>query len=238
MALEGASVVIIGGSSGMGLATARMARKAGARVTIAARDRERLEAARQAIGDDARAFALDVADEDAVRRMFDEVGRLDHLVMLAGEQPVGSLVDTDTSEFHRAVNVRFWGSLYACKYAAPRISPAGSITLCSGVSAYRPQPKRAVGAATTAAVEAFGRSLARELAPIRVNTICPGAVDTPVLERFFGGRREEMLKALAERLPAGRIGEPDDVAHAIIFLMENRYVTGITLHVDGGYLLL
>lgn len=235
MTLEGASVVVVGGSSGMGLATARVAREHGADVTIVARDRARLDAACAHTG--ARGAALDVTDEQAVERLFAGVGEVDHVAILAGEQPVGTVADGDLAVFRRAMDVRFWGSLYVCRHAPRRMGGRGSITLCGGVVSRRPQPGRSLGTATTMAVEAFGRAMAVELAPVRVNTIVPGPVDTPLLQRFFGDKRDAAMEAIAGRLPAGRVGRPEEVADAIVFLMGNEFVTGVTLPIDGGILL-
>jgi NAD(P)-dependent dehydrogenase (short-subunit alcohol dehydrogenase family) len=114
----------------------------------------------------------------------------------------------------------------------------GSFTFCSGVSAFRPRADRSAGAAATAALESFGRAMAVELAPIRVNTICPGSFDTPALDRAFGARKEEVMRAYLAQLPLGRLGRPDELAHAVLFLMTATYVTGTVLHVDGGALLI
>lgn len=236
ISLEGASVVVFGGSSGMGLATAKMAQTAGARVTIAGRDTTRLDAAVREIGGDVSLFSLDVADEEAVAKLFDGLDRVDHVATLAGAAAHGKIAELDVADMRRPMDVRFWGSVHIAKHAAPKMPPGGSITFCSGVAAARPVPGRALGTATTAATEALGRALAAELAPVRVNTVRPGAVDTPMLARFTGERHAEVLAAEAQRLPVGRVGAPEDIAQAIIFLMTNPFVTGATITVDGGHL--
>jgi NAD(P)-dependent dehydrogenase (short-subunit alcohol dehydrogenase family) len=237
-ALAGRSVVVVGGSSGMGLATARMARDAGASVSIAGRDAERLEAASSDLGPDIRCIQVDVSNETQVRDLFASLDQVDHVVTLAGASVYGRVAETETEVLRVPMEVRFWGSLYICKYAPGKMNGQGSITLSSGVVVERSGPGRGVGAASTAATEAFARAMARELAPIRVNTIRPGGVDTPMTERLFGDGREKFVAEQAARLPVGRFGEPDDIARAILFLMEDGYVTGITLTVDGGHLLL
>jgi NAD(P)-dependent dehydrogenase (short-subunit alcohol dehydrogenase family) len=236
--LDGASVVVVGGSSGIGLATACLAREAGARVTIASRDEDRLERARETVGGDTLAVRLDVSDETQVAALFERVGRVDHVANLAGAAVAGLITETETAILRTPMEVRFWGSLFVAKYAAPRMDRGGSITFTSGIIVERPMAGRALGTATTAATEGLGRALAVELAPIRVNTVRPGAVDTPMTQRTMGDRRVEFLEAQAKRLPAGRVGAPEDLAEAFLFLMTNRYVTGITLTVDGGHLLL
>ncbi|HEY4332993.1 MAG TPA: SDR family oxidoreductase [Ilumatobacteraceae bacterium] len=237
LSLDGAHVVVLGGSSGMGLATARMAREAGAHVTIVGRDRDRLAAAHASLGDGVRAVAADVADRDALAAAFEGMDRVDHVANLAGEQPAAPVSSTPRDLMARAIDVRVWAAYNACALALPMMNPEGSFTFCSGLSAYRPRAGRSSGAVATGAVEALTRALAVELGPIRVNAICPGPIDTPVLDRAFGANKVEALRPVTDKLPVPRLGTSDEVADAICFLMRNTYVTGITLHVDGGALL-
>jgi len=237
-ALEGTTVVVVGASSGMGLATAVAAHAAGANVVIVARDPERLEAARGTVGEGTRAFAFDAADSDAVEAMFAELGGVDHVACFTGEQPASSVADTTHDQYQRALDARVWAARNLCAAAAPRMSSTGSFTFCSGLSAYRPRPGRAAGAAATAALESYARGMAVELAPIRVNTVCPGSFDTPVLDRAFGDRKAEALKPFLSTLPLKRLGRPEELAHAVLFLMTNGYKTGTVLHVNGGALLI
>ena len=136
------------------------------------------------------------------------------------------------------MDARVWAARNLCAAGAPRMPPTGSFTFCSGVSAFRPRANRSAGAAATAAVESFARAMAVELAPIRVNSICPGSFDTPVLDRAFGERKDEVLRPYLDQLPLGRLGQPEELAHAMLFLMTATYVTGTVLHVDGGALLI
>jgi NAD(P)-dependent dehydrogenase (short-subunit alcohol dehydrogenase family) len=236
--LNGQVVVVVGASSGLGLATAAAALAAGAEVTIVARDRGRLEVARDSIGGSVRTVALDAADADAVAAMFEGLDRVDHVASFTGEQPTGSVHETTHAQLQGALDARVWAARNLCAAAAPRMPSTGSFTFCSGVSAWRPRAGRAAGAAATAAVESYGRAMAVELAPIRVNTICPGAFDTPVLDRTFGDRKADALQPYLSTLPVGRLGQPHELAHAALFLMTNAYVTGTVLHVDGGSLLI
>lgn len=235
--LQGATVVVLGGSSGMGLATAQAAGAAGARVVIAARNAERLDEARATLPGDALGFALDAADTSAVTAMFGEVGPVDHVACFTGDQPAAPIADTGHDLMVQAMDARVWAARNACVAAAPTMPPGGSFTFCSGLSSLKPRAGRSAGALSTAALESFGRAMAVELAPIRVNTVCPGAFDTPVLDRAFGDAKAEAVRPFVERLPIQRLGRPDELAHAVLFLMTNTYVTGTVLHVDGGALL-
>lgn len=234
--LEGASVVVIGGSSGIGLASAGAARAAGASVTIVGRSREKLEYARTKIGNEISTFALDVTDRAAVEVLFSRVERVDHLLVSAAETTSTRIEEDEFEGVKPTVDVRLWGGLYAAKYAARKME-GGSITFMSGTSTWRPYPGSSVVAASGGAIEALGRALALELAPIRVNTICAGIVDTPLLEDFYGKLREEILRELESSLPVGRIGRPEDIADGVIFLMGNSFITGTVLYIDGGKLL-
>lgn len=237
-ALEGAVVVVVGGTSGMGLATAHAAQDAGAEVVVVGRNPDRLRAACHRLGGHARGHALDAADATAVEELFGALGRVDHVVSFAGEQPEASVAATSEDLYRRAVDARLWASRNLCAATAERMPPGGSFTFCSGVSAWRPRPNRSIGAAATAAVESFARGMAVELAPIRVNTLCPGSFDTPVLDRVFGDRKEAALAPYLSTLPLGRLGRPEEMAHAALFLMTNGYMTGTVLHIDGGSLLI
>ena len=234
---EGAEVVVLGASSGMGLATARAAAAEGATVTLVARRVEPLERARDSIGGSSRAEALDAADADAVEALFAELGTVDHVVSFTGDQPTGTVASTDHDTYVRALDARVWAGRNACASAAPRMRPGGSFTFCSGVSAIRARPNRFAGAVATAGLESFVRAMAVELAPLRVNAVRPGAFDTPVLDRAFGADREAAMTKFLSTLPAGRLGHVDELADAVLFLMGNGYVTGTILGIDGGALL-
>jgi NAD(P)-dependent dehydrogenase (short-subunit alcohol dehydrogenase family) len=231
--MQDASVVVIGGSSGIGLATAMLTSAAGARVTIAGRDEVRLAAALESLPGDAQGVALDVADEVAVRDLFDSFDHIDHVATLAGTHVSGALADLDTGALRGPVDNRFWGPLYICKYAAPKMT-TGSITLCTGAGVARPRAGSAIVSAAAGGSEVLARAMAVELAPVRVNVVRPGIVDTPLLDRLAASGRDEVFKAMAKRIPLGRVAQPEEIADAILFLMANEYVTGTTLTIDGG----
>jgi len=226
-------VVVLGGSSGMGLATAKAAKADGARVVIAGRSRERLQAARAVLGDGVRTVALDVGDEMGTRALFSELGPVDHVFITAGAVLFDPKLAPDAASVRPALDTRFWGAFNAAKFAAANMSAGGSITFTSGTAAMRPIRGASVAGASCGAVEAFARSLAVDLAPIRVNTIQPGLIDTPFLDTL-GERRSAIIAEYSRRLPVGRVGRTEDVADAVLFLMKNGFVTGITLTVDGG----
>jgi NAD(P)-dependent dehydrogenase (short-subunit alcohol dehydrogenase family) len=239
MDLDGKRVVIIGGSSGMGLATAAGAAAAGARVTIASSDQSRLDAALAALPGDCDGVVADARSEASLAKALAQIGELDHLVYTAGDsvapRPLGEVTLADA---RRLFDVRFWGAVAAVKHAAPMIRPAGSVVLTSGTVAVRPSAGAALVAAGAAAIEGLIRGLAIELAPVRVNAVRPGAIRTPMWDAVPEPRRSALLGAQAERTLTKTVGEPDQIATAHLYLMDNRFVTGTVLTVDGGTVLL
>jgi NAD(P)-dependent dehydrogenase (short-subunit alcohol dehydrogenase family) len=234
MTLTGKTIVILGGSSGIGLATARGAQAEGAKVIITGRSGERLKAAQGELGGDIRTIALDVQDEAGTRALFGGLDHADHVFITAGEIVFDPKLKGDAATVRPALDTRFWGAFNAAKYAAPKIAAGGSITFMSGTAAIRPLPGAAVGTASCAAIEGFARALAVELKPIRVNVIQPGLVDTPFLDLFGKDRRAALLAEYSKRILVGRPGTAAEIADAVLFLMKNGFVTGITLTVDGG----
>lgn len=238
MSLVDQRVVVIGGSSGMGLATARAAAAAGASVTIASSGKERLDAALAELPDTCEGFVTDVRDDANIAALFEHVGELDHLVYTAGDaldqRPLAELpLDVARSLF----DVRFWGVVAAVKHAAPRIRPGGSIVLTSGIIGVRPTPGAALAASSVGAIEGLARGLAVDLAPVRVNTVRPGPVHTPMWDGLPQPQLDAMVAAFTERTLTKAIGEADQVAATNLYLMENRFVTGAVITVDGGFVL-
>ncbi len=237
--MEGARIVIVGGSSGMGLALAGRLLDEGAIVTIAGRNAEKLAAARRALGDQpgVSTAVLDLTQEEAVEAFFATWGTVDHIVSTAAdiEGAYRLLPDIELAAAQRVVESKFYGPLLLAKYGAPCLLPSGSITFTSGVAAYRPAARGSVVAAVNAALEGLVRALAVELAPLRINAVSPGWVDTPIWSFVAGDAKEATLEAMAKRLPAGRVGRPEDIADAIRFLIGNGFTTGTILHVEGGH---
>ena len=238
MTLENQMVVVLGGSSGMGLATAKAAKAEGARVVVTGRTSQKLRVAEAELGKGARVIALDISDEAGTRKLFEGLDRVDHIFITGAAVGFGLGLSAESAALRPSMDTRFWGSLYAAKYGGSKMTSGGSITFMSGTSVLKPIPGASVGSASCGAVEAFARSLAVDLAPIRVNTIVPGFIDTPLIKELAGDQAEAIMAREAARLPVKRIGRPEDIADAVLFLMKNTYVTGITLTVDGGRLLI
>ncbi len=233
-ALADQFVLILGGTSGLGLGIAKAARDAGAVVIVAARSTDKLAAVAAEFG--FKTAQADATKDTDVARLFEELGELDHVVVTAGEGVVGPVVDHTYEELRPTLDAKINGAFNVGRYGGRHIRAGGSITLVSGLAASRPFVGGSTAAAGNAGVEALARVLALELKPVRVNTIVPGVIETPMLDRVFGTRRAETVKAIANRLPVGRIGTTEDVAHAVLFLLTNGFATGSTLHLDGGAL--
>ena len=236
MNLDNKQVVVFGGSSGIGLAIAKAVLDRGARVTIVGRSPERLEQAANGLNRaQVRTIAADVSDEQDVRRVFDELGSapVHHVVLTAVEPHYQPVQELDLVRARKTIDSKLMAALHVAKHA--RIESGGSLIFTSGIAAYRPGPGGAVIAAVNGALGALARALALELAPVRVNVLSPGWVDTPVWTQLAGDQKAERLAQQGRRLPVGRVGAPEDLAHAAVFLMENGFTTGEELHVEGGH---
>jgi NAD(P)-dependent dehydrogenase (short-subunit alcohol dehydrogenase family) len=230
------TVVITGGASGIGLATARMVVDRGGRVILMGRSLGRLKAAQAELGAAAAIAELDVTDEDAVRRTFTGVERIDHLITAAAGTLRGRLIDLDTQRARELFDSKFWGQYHCVKYAASRMAADGSVVLFSGWISRKPAVEMSTLAAVDGAIEALARTLALELAPVRVNAITPGQIDTPLWRsRLSETEARAHFDRVAHAHPVGRVGTADDVAQAIILLMMNRFMTGAVLDIDGGW---
>ena len=231
------TVVVIGGGSGMGLAVARRCLADGARVVIAGRSAERLARARAEL-DRVETATVDLGDQAGVARLFDHVGALRHLVVTAGDLPYGPVSTLTEDALMRGVRSKILGPFFAAQHAAPRMGAGGSITFTSGIAAYRPIPGGSVAAAVNGAIDSMVRAFALELAPVRVNAVSPGWVDTPIWDTLATPQAKRMRFAeMGSRLPGGRIATPDDIANAIVYVMNDAFVTSTVLHAEGGQLL-
>lgn len=203
-------------------------------MTLVGRDRDKLNRAASLLGG-ARIAVADIADRVAVEAVFAEIERVDHLVITAGSYAPGKLADTDLDVLLLTLQERIAGPMYAIKAALPRIPPTGSIMLTSGQLSDRPTDTgTSVISAALRGVEGLAQSLALELRPIRVNVIAPGLIDTPLLDSFGADVKSMVLDSAAAKSPVSRVGRPEEPAHGIVFLMENGFVNGEVLHVDGG----
>ena len=237
MTLADKTVLVLGGTSGIGFAVAAAAVSAGAHAVVVSSSAERVQRAVKALGGDrrARGHALDLTDEGAVRALFEREPSFDHLVFTAGESlALSKLADVDIAAAQRFFLLRYWGAFTAAKHGASRLRPGGSITFTSGLAGARPHPTWSLGASICAAMEGLTRALAVELAPIRVNIIAPGVVKTPLWDSFSAADRDSLYAQSAARLPVGHVGEASEIAEAYLYSMRQTYATGEVLRVDGG----
>jgi NAD(P)-dependent dehydrogenase (short-subunit alcohol dehydrogenase family) len=238
MTLRGKRVVLIGATAGIGLATAHATAAAGGQIVVVSRQPGNVAKALAELPAAAQGETVDVREETEVKALLDRLGAFDHLVYTAGEaMTLAPVADTETSTIRQFFETRFWGAYTSVKYGAPHIRPGGSIVLSSGGASQRSGPGWAVASAALGAMEALGRALAVELAPVRVNVVRPGMTRTDVWQEFPADVREEMFRSVGAALPVGRIGEAGDVARSYVHLMEQEYATGSVVTVDGGGLL-
>ncbi len=175
---------------------------------------------------------LDIRSDDDVERFATDSGEYDHVVVTAGETPMGRVDTHPLTDAYAAMDSKFWGA-YRIARAVP-VRPSGSLTLLAGYLSQRPGRASALQSAINAALEALARGLALEYAPLRVNAVSPGLLRTPLWQNLNPADREQMYKAAESRLPVARVGDPADVAQAVLFLTANAYTTGTTVYVDGG----
>jgi len=227
------TIVVIGGLSGIGRAVAERAAASGARVIAAGR-----RAAPAGFPARIETAQLDIGDEDAVQRFFAALGPVDHVVVTAGPViPSWRLAELDIAAAQQAFDTKVFGQLRVARHAAAQIAPGGSITLTSGLLARKAVPGGLVKSAMNAAVEAIGKTLAKELAPVRVNVVSPGMVETGMWGPLPEAERQAMALRAGAGLPVGRVGQPDDLAAAYLMVAQNGFMTGAVIDVDGGGLL-
>lgn len=236
MKLAGKHVLVIGGSSGIGFAVAKAALGEGALVTIASSNAEKLRGALDRLGGGESAV-LDVTDEAGVQSFFASSGEVDHIAFTAADWgPVDQteFSETDLERAAELFEVRFWGALAVVKHGAKCMPSGASITLTNGMAAHRPDKGMATAAAMAGAVEHLVLGLAVELAPIRVNAVCPGAILTEAFDDVPPEFRKFQEARLAGQL-LPRVGQPDEAAEAYLYLMRGSYTTGQILRVEGGW---
>jgi NAD(P)-dependent dehydrogenase (short-subunit alcohol dehydrogenase family) len=233
-ALLGQTVVVIGGSAGIGLETARLAHAEGAEVVLVARDRERLDRAAREVGARETA-AFDADDPDRVERLFAELsGPVDHVLHTAGGPYYAPLDDLDFPLALRSLDHELLDKLRLARAARGHMPPGGSLVFLGGTGGRHPAVGLALAGAVTAALPALVANLAVELAPLRVNLVAPGFVDTPLSARILGAGLDARRDGLRATLPIGRVVGPEDVAALVVHLMANTALTGATYDVDGG----
>jgi NAD(P)-dependent dehydrogenase (short-subunit alcohol dehydrogenase family) len=231
-ALDGKKVLVVGGSSGMGEATAKLAAEAGAKVTIAARDHDRLAAAAKRVGHGVEPALLDALSDESVAKFFASGAVWDHVAVSVGAGGRGNVKELEMAPALAAMDGKFWAAFRIAR--AARIASAGSLTFVSGGLSQRPAAGAALIAAINGALEKMSVGLALEMAPIRVNTVSPGPVDTPMWDRYGAEQKKKFLDGAASHVPLKRVAQPDEIAEIILFFMTNRFVTGTVVPLDGG----
>lgn len=227
-------IVIAGGSSGIGFGIAQQAVTQGARVTLIGRSANKLGAAAEKLSGQVSTLAFDVGDAASAARGFATLDPFDHFVSTAADLTYGPLATMDAAAIERTLASKLWGPIHLVQHGLPKLRPGGSILLFSGLAADRPGPGTSIVAAANSAVEGLVRALAVELAPVRVNAISPGVVQTEGWAFMEPAAREAFFNDLAPRLPARRLGTPQDLAAAALFVLGNPFLTGEVLHVNGG----
>ncbi|OWY04589.1 hypothetical protein B6V75_00070 [Thioclava sp. F1Mire-8] len=231
MALAGTNILIVGGTKGIGRATAVAARAAGAIVTATGRSAESLAELPEGIA----GAVLDFTDPASVSALAETSGAVDHLVLSASDAAAwGAFAEVGEDALRAAFDAKYWGYWRVIHAMAPKLSPQGSITLVTGAAARAALAGTSGLAAVNGALEAMAKVLAVELAPRRVNTVSPGTTATEAYAGLPNDARTSMFAATAAKLPAGRIGTPDDISQAILMTAANSFITGATLDVDGG----
>ncbi|MEH2484637.1 SDR family oxidoreductase [Bradyrhizobium sp. AZCC 2230] len=230
--LQGERVLVVGGSSGIGLAVAQRACEAGASVTIASRSTAKLDAALAGLPRTAKSAQMDTSNYSSIDLFFAGEPEWDHVVVSAAQTTSGPVRKADLTDARATMESKFWGAYHVAR--AAKIRSGGSLCFISGFRSARPSANTVLQGAVNAALEALTRGLALELAPVRVNAVSPGLVATPMWSGMAEAEREKMFAGAAERLPLRRIGEASNIASAVLFLACNPFSTGSTVVVDGG----
>ncbi|WP_390623720.1 SDR family oxidoreductase [Telmatocola sphagniphila] len=230
--LNGQRVLIIGGSSGIGLATAEAAVKAGASVTIASRNQDKLDAAAAKLDNAPQTVILDTGDNNFLESYFQREQPWDHILISAAQTKSGPIGSLSLADAEASVASKFWGAYRVARVA--RFCDRGSLTFISGFLSERPSATSVLQGAINAALESLARGLALEFAPIRVNSVSPGLIESPLWDDLSPEKRKTLFETTASKLPVRKIGRPEDIANAVLFLMTTSFATGSTVRVDGG----
>jgi NAD(P)-dependent dehydrogenase (short-subunit alcohol dehydrogenase family) len=233
MLLAGKKVVVVGGSSGIGLATAELAKAQGAEVIIASRSADKVKAAADKVG--AKGLVCDVTNDDSVVNLFKSCGPVDHVVVSAAQLKSGPFKTVSMEDARSTLEGKLWGAWRVAR--AAEIKAGGSLTLVSGFLSVRPRPNSAIVSAANGALESLTRALALELAPMRVNCVSPGIIDTPIRAAMPEAARKDMLAKIAGGLPVGRVGLAEDIGVQILAFMANGFASGAIVYIDGGALI-
>lgn len=235
MELNTQKVLIIGGTAGMGLATARRLAQAGASVVVSGRSQANLDAALAQLGAKASGYLADFTDASSLTALLAQVGKIDHLVLAASTNAAWGPFNTISAEaLRQAFEGKLIGYWQAFQAALPYLRRDGSVTMLTGAASRTAMPGTAGLAAVNGGITQMAQTLAKELAPLRVNAVSPGLVDTPAYNYLPGEAKAGMFAGTAKSLPVGRTGLPDDIAEAVVYFISNGYTTGALLDVDGG----
>lgn len=236
--LKNKRVVILGGSSGLGLATAKAAAAEGADVVIVSGNQSRIDTALQGLPPGTEGLAINLSIEQNIKTFFETIGSIDHLVYTAAENlTLKNIAQTDIEQARVFFNLRYWGALATVKYGAPCIKKGGSINLTGGIAGARPGAGWGIAASICGAMEGFVRAMAVELAPIRVNSVMPGVIKTNLWNSMSDADREGLYQSVGDSLLVKRVGEAEDIALAFLYLMKQQFGTGQNIIIDGGFVL-
>ena len=233
--LENKRIVIIGGSSGIGFAIAKLAINEKSQVIISSRSKENLLNAKKLLNNAVEIKTIDMRNEEELKKFFREIGKFDHLQISASEVKTGPFLEIPTETAQASFESKFWGPYMAVKHAIPYLNEEGSVTLFSGAMGQRPVHGTVISASISCAVEGLSRALSVELAPIRVNCISPGLTQTELYNKWDEEKTNHFFADRCKKLIIKRPAKPEEIAESAIHLMKNSYTTGSVLYIDGGY---
>ncbi|WP_373999182.1 SDR family oxidoreductase [Bdellovibrio bacteriovorus] len=237
MRFKGKTAVIIGGTSGIGLRVAENIIKGGGKVIVGGRTQEKMDKALSILGKSASGFLIDNTNKESIAAFFKNVDSFDYLFSPGASYGRGMMTEISDEIAESPFKSKFWGQYWAVKHSIGKISSEGAIVLMSGAASVRPVSGGAAYSACNGAIESLGKALATELAPVRVNVVSPGTIDSDLWQQQPAEVREAAFKSFCEANLLEKVGTVDEVASTVLFLLENTYMTGSTLYPDGGYAL-